>query len=261
MALAARDLNEAAEGLLSEEKRSVLTKTSDDLSAITKDLSALNTRMADTQVLSSEAAESLNADMDRISAQISLTNDTLGTLIGAAQAKEPAVRTSGPSAAADAMTTNAERLSAITSALLAVNSIKIPEPKVVGQPAPKPDAITLLSAYIARHAIFFANGTDYRDAAIAQKTLEQLAALMREANVHVRVVGYTDDLGNNPSNSTLAGNRARKVSEDLIALGVPAELLIAIGRQDARDISPVTGPNSPNRRVNFELAYEDEAPQ
>lgn len=259
--LAARDLKEAAEGLLSEEKRSILIKASGDLSAISKDLSALNTRIADTQVLSSETAESLNADMDRISARISLTNDTLGTLIGASQAKEPAVRTSEPSAAADAMATNAERLSSITSALLAVNSIKLPEPKVVVQPAPKPDAITLLSAYIARHAIFFANGTDYRDTAIAEKTLEQLAALMREADVHVRIVGYTDELGNNPSNSTLAGNRSKKVRDDLIGLGVPAELLISIGRQDARDISPITGPNSPNRRVNFELAYEDEAPQ
>lgn len=258
--LAARDISRSANATQGEGKRAFLNTTVSELDALSKDLTGLKARLADPSALAAAHMENLHAGIDAIGTRIAQTNKALAGLIGAAQEGDEALRTSDPAAAAEAMSANAERLSALTSAVLAANAIKIPEPKVVVQPAPV-DARTRLATFTARHAIFFTNAAEYRDRAAVERILDELAPLVREADTPMRVVGYTDEVGNLPGNAALALARAEKVRQDLLARQVPVNLLIALGRRNAQDISPAQGPDSPNRRVVFELAYEGEAPQ
>jgi outer membrane protein OmpA-like peptidoglycan-associated protein len=52
--------------------------------------------------------------------------------------------------------------------------------------------------------------------------------------------------------------RADKVSAALADRGVPRRLLGAIGRASGGDLSTVTGNQSPNRRVEFEIGFNGE---
>ena len=47
-------------------------------------------------------------------------------------------------------------------------------------------------------------------------------------------------------------------SKNLSARGIPRSRMVAIGRVDAVGISPDQGPDSPNRRVEFEVGFEGE---
>jgi outer membrane protein OmpA-like peptidoglycan-associated protein len=85
--------------------------------------------------------------------------------------------------------------------------------------------------------------------------------LLKSGDSVVRVVGYTDGLGGADRNSPLSLARAEKVAADLRAGGVPASRIIAIGRAMPLDISTEAGAGSPNRRVEFELGFEGEAPE
>lgn len=259
--LAARDISQPGSAAIAQDKREILGTTASHLAALSKDLATLNARLAEPAPLTEARSESLHTEFDTLDTRITQANDTLAAILGATQEGDNGARTSDPATAADGLAASAERLSALTAALLAANSVKIPEPKVVVQQPAPPDARTRLATFAARHAVFFANATDYRDAAATQRTLSELAALLREASTPIRVVGYTDDVGNQPSNTTLAQGRAEKVRQDLVAQGAPDRLLIILGRRDTQDISPSQGPDSPNRRVIFEVAYEGEIPQ
>lgn len=124
---------------------------------------------------------------------------------------------------------------------------------------PLATALERLRAVVASNAVFFANVEDYREPAQAQRVISEIAQLAREARAIVRVVGYTDERGTQGRNSPLAQSRADKVANALVALGVPRERLVTVGRSTGPDISPSTGPDSPNRRVEFEVGFEGEA--
>lgn len=120
-----------------------------------------------------------------------------------------------------------------------------------------------LEAFIKSNAIFFTNAADYRDVAIAQATLDQLAKLIQGApGWIVRVVGYTDDVGGLQSqrNLALSQQRADLVLEELTRRGVPRERLVAVGRAAVLDIAPRSsaGATPGNRRVEFEIGFTGE---
>lgn len=120
-----------------------------------------------------------------------------------------------------------------------------------------------LETFIRANAVFFGNGSEYRNPDAAARTLEGLAALARPVDVLVRVVGYTDELGGgaNARNLQLSQQRAEKVLEDLVNRGIPRQRLVAVGRATALDLAPRTGGASPSRRVEFEIGFEgEEAP-
>ena len=139
-----------------------------------------------------------------------------------------------------------------------------PEPVVIAPPPapvvklPEPTARDRLEAFVRAKAIFFSNTTDYRDNAVAAGIAATLADLVKGAGLYVRVVGYTDESGGTIRNAPLALQRAEKVRDDLLALGVPPSLLTAVGRSDALDVSVAKGAFSPNRRVEFEVGFDGE---
>ena len=125
------------------------------------------------------------------------------------------------------------------------------------RPTP-PTPRELLAAFVRDNAVFFGNDAEYRDTAAAARTIEAIAPLITAAEAPIRVVGYTDDTGNAARNSPLAQARADRVLADLVARGVDRRLLIPVGRANGVNLAPGTGADSPNRRVEFEIAFDGE---
>lgn len=115
-----------------------------------------------------------------------------------------------------------------------------------------------LETFIRANAVFFSNDNRYRDAAAAEAMLDELAQLVQSAGLLIRVVGYTDEAGGLQRNAPLAQSRADKVAADLVARGIPPQLLAAVGRVNAGNLATVVGTESPNRRVEFEIAFKGE---
>lgn len=75
------------------------------------------------------------------------------------------------------------------------------------------------------------------------------AALLKTApNLPVRVNGYTDDLGDWDVNLTLSRRRSRAVRQALIANGVPAARITAVGWSEEHPKLPNT--SAANRAAN-----------
>jgi outer membrane protein OmpA-like peptidoglycan-associated protein len=114
------------------------------------------------------------------------------------------------------------------------------------------------AAFVRTHALFFSNESQYRDDRAAGRTLDTLAELMRGNDIVLRVVGYTDEVGTAARNSPLSQARADKVVADLVTRGIPPSRLIAVGRLNSVPIAQGSGAESPNRRVEFEIAFDGE---
>ena len=161
---------------------------------------------------------------------------------------------------AERLAAQAQRLASLAAALKQAALVRaaIPPPSPPPLPvvkAPEPTALDRLGAFIRTNAIFFANDTDLRDATVANAQLDRIAALVREAQVLIRVVGYTDVKGPQSRNTSLSQQRAAVVFNALRERGVPPELMVTVGREASHDISPDIGPTSANRRVEFEIGF------
>jgi outer membrane protein OmpA-like peptidoglycan-associated protein len=124
-------------------------------------------------------------------------------------------------------------------------------------PAP-PTPRQQLAEFVAANAVFFANDTDFRNPSATAAVLDEAARLIAAAGERVRVVGYTDEVGNVVRNSPLSLARAERVRNELIQRGVRPELLVAIGRATGITIANGTGPESANRRVELEIGFRGE---
>ena len=122
------------------------------------------------------------------------------------------------------------------------------------EPAPR-DA---LAAYLRTTAIFFSNGVEYRDASMTKEALDGVVRLAQQTDLLVRVVGYTDEAGDPKRNQALSQQRADKVTDDLVARGLPRARIVAVGRGTAMDVAPKVGVTSANRRVEFEIGFPGE---
>ena len=136
------------------------------------------------------------------------------------------------------------------------NALRTSLARMTNRPGPSPR--DELVRWVQSHAVFFSNEATYRDAAEAERFLDELASLMARTNTVLRVIGYTDDLGTAARNSGISNDRASKVRQALLDRGVAANRLVAVGRPNGPNLSASTGLNSPNRRVEFEVAFEQE---
>jgi outer membrane protein OmpA-like peptidoglycan-associated protein len=161
---------------------------------------------------------------------------------------------------AEILAAAAERLATLAVAVSQAVAIKPPPalPAITIPVRNEPSAFDRLVEWTRTKAIFFANGTDYRSEERAGELVGELAALMRSTTALIRVVGYTDERGSSSRNSQLSINRAERVVEALVERGVPRNRLVAVGRTFGLEISPQIGPQSPNRRVSFEIGFEGE---
>lgn len=157
----------------------------------------------------------------------------------------------------------ADQLATIVAAAFQADAVRRnlppPAPQVVR--APDITAFERLSVFVRTHAVFFGDDLNYRQDEQASRTLDDLAALMRETDALVRIVGYTDAKGSADRNTALSENRARKIFDALTTRGIAPNRLVAVGRFDANQIASVIGETSPNRRVEFELGFDGESNQ
>lgn len=258
------DLRKAAKTEREPAVSSDLTKSADAIAALLKEVTA--SRAALTRVPADgdtpKAVKLLGQMGRRMSAESSAVTAALSNDGAVANQVEPAIAAAiagnaNIESASEAMAAEAERLAAIASTAAIAQSLR---PRQIAVPAAAPDMTPRerLENWTRSHAIFFSVDTDYRDSPAAAKTLDALVPLLKDAQHTVRIVGYTDEAGGQARNVPLAQDRAERVRQELILRGVSAGLLHAIGRADSRDLSSAQGATSPNRRVEFELAFEGE---
>jgi outer membrane protein OmpA-like peptidoglycan-associated protein len=87
----------------------------------------------------------------------------------------------------------------------------------------------------------------------AMAKLDQIAEVLRDKEQPIRVVGYTDDVGERARNMDLSQKRADTVSEYLVDKGIPRDLVHAEGKgpdSPAADNTSIEG-RAANRRVEL----------
>lgn len=183
----------------------------------------------------------------------------VSSLIGQRGAATPAAaaapqRDGDLSDSAEQVAIAAERFATVSAAALHAASIRIPEPPQIPEPTPR----ERLVAYARQNAIFFANNDEFRDQARAEAIIDNVVGLARKTNVLVRVIGYTDERGGQTRNNVLSQQRADKVAQAMVERGLPRSRIVAVGRATGPDLSPSTGPDSANRRVEFEIGFDGE---
>jgi outer membrane protein OmpA-like peptidoglycan-associated protein len=241
-----------------ESAKSLVKRTTSEVAAVIKDLATYKARSAGQGL---QGLAELTTSLNSQTARLRQTGAELSTLISAAMnkayapGKELAVPTD-VSESAEELAAEAERLSTLAVAVTQAIAVKdtLPTP-------PGPTPRERLDAWTRANAVFFSNGTEYREPARAERSLDELARLMRETGVLIRVVGYTDEQGGPSSNTSLSTARAQKVADGLKARGMPEDKIVAIGRVDRLELSPRAGESSPNRRVEFEVGFDGEVAQ
>nr|BFD60320.1 OmpA family protein [Bdellovibrio sp. CKG001]BFD63735.1 OmpA family protein [Bdellovibrio sp. HM001] len=94
----------------------------------------------------------------------------------------------------------------------------------------------------------------------AKENINQLAAIMKKYPENVLTVkGYTDDTGNAMVNNPLSEMRAKSVSAQLIAAGVPAQTVTSVGMGAANPVDPAKTKEAraKNRRVEIEITVDE----
>ncbi|MGD9669502.1 MAG: OmpA family protein [Hyphomicrobiaceae bacterium] len=217
-----------------------------------------------------DGAARLTAGIDKHAEALQKAIDGLAreaSLIGVPPSPTPSAQNAASSATvaqpayvlgAERLETMAQRLQLIAVSLIQSELTRAAIPKPPQQQMPDPTPRQKLAEFVRSHAIFFADNAEYRNAERASMTLDLLVWLMRDTDSLIRVIGYTDERGTNTRNSSLSQQRAEKVRNELIARGAPASRLVAVGRLSLNDISSQAGPQSPNRRVEFEVGFEGE---
>jgi len=113
----------------------------------------------------------------------------------------------------------------------------------------------LLLRWINYNSISFKQNTAFAYPEQAQIKLKTLANLLAKApqQLRIKVVGYTDILGNNSLNQWLALQRSLVVIEHLTRLGVPRKRLLSIGKYTEHIITKDPIETTHHRRIKFEL--------
>jgi outer membrane protein OmpA-like peptidoglycan-associated protein len=261
---AKRDIDRIAPLLPTAEKAGLLSgqKRLEDASALLPSIRQLFDRMGNEQVGKTEALAVPLTQLLTVlmAAERAISPSTGGNNVSTAAASDPVLTAEDASFAI-------ERLASTLLAIERTASVK-PIEQRVGALASKIDAFRSvdldsrqrLILWTRANAVFFSNGTDFTDDATVSTMLDELAVLMREASLLVRVAGFTDEQGrsNAAKNNSLALARAEKVIAALVARGVPLDQMVAIGRPSGPDISTSSGLNNRNRRVEFEAGFVGE---
>ena len=115
---------------------------------------------------------------------------------------------------------------------------------------------------MASTAVFFGNGDEYVDGEETEQQIRELAGLLSENDLRVRLVGYAGDGGSESANEVLARKRVEKVARRLTSLGIEPSRLRVVSRSTSMPISEgISGTNDRNRRVTFENVFRTETSQ
>jgi len=79
--------------------------------------------------------------------------------------------------------------------------------------------------------------------------------LARNPQIHIKIVGHTDNVGKDAANQKLSDGRANAVMKDLIERGIAPERIQAEGRGETQpiDTNDTEEGRQNNRRVEIEI--------
>lgn len=238
-----------------DSRRQKATEAARGVEQAIRELGTLRTQaLADSSDQAAVAA--LNEPLRNLSISLATVAASLSSLLSGEPPRPAAI--SSPAAGSvpetgEELALLAERVANVAAATAQTSALRIPEPP--RPPTPRQE----LEVFTRSNAVFFGNGEDYRADAEASEVLSRLVTLLQRTQESLRVVGYTDERGGTQRNTPLAQARADRVAADLVTRGIPRERLIAVGRANGPDLSPTIGPESPNRRVEFEIAFPGES--
>ncbi|MGB7541495.1 MAG: OmpA family protein [Burkholderiales bacterium] len=103
--------------------------------------------------------------------------------------------------------------------------------------------------------LYFLSGTDEFTEETKQEVQRLLAEMARRQAPDITVIGHTDLAGGDPPNDALSLQRAERVKEILVGLGIPAERILTAGRGKRDPVVPTPdGISEPrNRRVEISV--------
>lgn len=261
--LAQPELDRLRGAVKSDSQLKTLTKVKLDIEASLREIETYRA-VAERTVGDVATLQSLTGPLHTLSITIDGAANRLASLIDSIEVTRPSAhRVSEPSEpviAAQTLEAQAQRLATTAIAVAVAQAqarILAPPPAPVQVSTNKTDR-ERLEAFVSSNFIFFSSGDDFRDPSAADKIIGELAALMKPNTLIVRIAGYTDETGRQNRNNPLAQSRADKVLEALVAQGVDRSRLIAVGRANGVNLSNATGPASPNRRAQFEVAFPGE---
>lgn len=115
-----------------------------------------------------------------------------------------------------------------------------------------------LSRFMASTAVFFGKDDEFLDGEQADRQIRDLAGLLANNDLRVRIAGYADETGSESGNKVLARKRADQVMRRLTSLGIEPARLFPVSRSAAMPITDRTGAIGGNRRVTFEHVFQAE---
>ncbi|MFT4098684.1 MAG: OmpA family protein [Rhodoblastus sp.] len=113
-----------------------------------------------------------------------------------------------------------------------------------------------LIALVADSAVYFSTDDTLVDRRLAEQRAGEIAAAMKNTDLSLRVVGYTDPTGSAKLNLGIAQKRSNAVVDMLVAQGVDRSRLQIVTRSSANIGATTADPRE--RRVTFELSSPDE---
>ena len=117
----------------------------------------------------------------------------------------------------------------------------------LGSTAHEKLAADLETGRVVLEEVRFVGATDQLDAA-SDSQLERLAKLLKEQSATFLIEGHVDDGGSAASNQALSEKRSAAIKARLVAGGVPAERLFAMGLGATR---PPTDPKASYARIEI----------
>lgn len=152
-------------------------------------------------------------------------------------------------------------LAALAAACLAAACATAPAPTPAPEPPPPPASFNHTLSGDALFAFGKSSVDGLSDAGRAE--LDSLAArvLATPGIEAVRVIGHSDRIGKDAANVELSRKRAAAVRDHLIAAGVPADRVTAVGRGSVEPVTACDGETgqalidclAPNRRVEVRV--------
>ncbi|MGI9436421.1 MAG: OmpA family protein [Geminicoccaceae bacterium] len=111
--------------------------------------------------------------------------------------------------------------------------------------------------WLARQSLRFNEGSNFESEPEASSLLRELSLQLARLpdEIGLIVIGYADDIGGRQASDKISLERSEKVSRRLKNLGVASRRLVSVGRSNENRISQQRGPESANRRVEFELLF------
>jgi outer membrane protein OmpA-like peptidoglycan-associated protein len=118
-----------------------------------------------------------------------------------------------------------------------------------------------LSRFMTSMAVFFGNGDEFLDSEQAEQQIRDLAGLLVNNDLRVRIAGYADESGSESGNKILARKRAELVTRKLTSYGIDPSRLFPVARAASMPIADRVGAVGGNRRVTFETVFQAEVPR